>query len=247
MKDMAFRLLGKLTKPFLGKGLAENKLLRTLNTTAYKALKPPLPTYVDYEGGRMYTYGTQYPEIPIQVMAYGLWEPYETKVMKELIKEGMHVVDIGANIGYYTLLFSKWTGEKGRVTSFEVDENVYNTLQYNTWLNLCSVNTKVVKMAVNSLQNSLDKYFPPDIPIDFIKIDTDGDELEILKGMTRVLGDNPQLEMVVEYSPNNIDVLDFLLRRFEVSIMLASESRLIDVPVIFNPKMPLNLLCRRRA
>ena len=38
---------------------------------------------------------------------------------KRLIKEGDTVVDIGANLGYFTKLFSKWVGDKGRVIAIE--------------------------------------------------------------------------------------------------------------------------------
>lgn len=38
---------------------------------------------------------------------------------KQLIKEGDTVVDIGANLGYYTKLFSKWVGDKGNVIAIE--------------------------------------------------------------------------------------------------------------------------------
>lgn len=37
----------------------------------------------------------------------------------KLINEGDTVVDIGANLGYYSKLFSKWVGDKGKVYSVE--------------------------------------------------------------------------------------------------------------------------------
>jgi FkbM family methyltransferase len=44
--------------------------------------------------------------------------PFST-VVKRLAKPGECVVDAGANVGYVTLLLSRWVGEKGSVHSFE--------------------------------------------------------------------------------------------------------------------------------
>lgn len=45
----------------------------------------------------------------------------EASVLKliDIIKPGMVVLDVGANFGYYTLLFSKWVGPSGKVIAFE--------------------------------------------------------------------------------------------------------------------------------
>jgi FkbM family methyltransferase len=76
---------------------------------------------------------------------YGTWEPEVIDAVVSTIKPGMTVIDIGAHIGYYSLLFAKFAGPSGRIFSFEplpgnfalLQKNVQlNNLQYVTPLNL---------------------------------------------------------------------------------------------------------------
>jgi FkbM family methyltransferase len=49
----------------------------------------------------------------------GIWEPHSTMAMRRLLHPGAVVFDIGANTGYYTLLFAEVAGERGRIYAFE--------------------------------------------------------------------------------------------------------------------------------
>jgi FkbM family methyltransferase len=49
------------------------------------------------------------------------YEPEWTAWLTRVIQPGMRVVDIGANLGYYTVLFGTRVGEHGRVLAFEPD------------------------------------------------------------------------------------------------------------------------------
>jgi FkbM family methyltransferase len=49
----------------------------------------------------------------------GVYEPELTQRIQNIVKPGMTCYDCGANVGYYTLLFSQLVGASGHVFSFE--------------------------------------------------------------------------------------------------------------------------------
>jgi len=62
-------------------------------------------------------------------------EKATTDLFKKTIKEGDVVVDLGANIGYFTILAAKLAGPKGRVFSFEPEPKNFNYLKKNIEIN----------------------------------------------------------------------------------------------------------------
>jgi FkbM family methyltransferase len=68
-------------------------------------------------------------------LALGAYERAEIALFREVVKEGMTVLDIGANIGYYTLVASALVGEAGRVVSFEPEQTNFFLLQKTVELN----------------------------------------------------------------------------------------------------------------
>ncbi|MCB0254092.1 MAG: FkbM family methyltransferase [Anaerolineae bacterium] len=66
---------------------------------------------------------------------YGCWEPYESGLMKELLQPGMIVVDVGAHIGYYSILAATSIGHDGHVYSFEPAPENYGLLTSNVEIN----------------------------------------------------------------------------------------------------------------
>jgi FkbM family methyltransferase len=65
----------------------------------------------------------------------GCYEPFETELASQEIKPGHVVVDIGANIGYYTLLFARQVGPTGKVIAFEPDPGNFQLLKKNVRAN----------------------------------------------------------------------------------------------------------------
>lgn len=56
-------------------------------------------------------------------------DAFEISLMKKYIKAGDHVLDIGANIGFYAEVLSGIVGEKGKVHCFEPDTTNFKHLQ----------------------------------------------------------------------------------------------------------------------
>ena len=59
------------------------------------------------------------------------WSKHETKLVSKYLKKGDVFVDVGAHIGYFTLLASKIVGPVGRVYAFEPNTNNFKLLQKN--------------------------------------------------------------------------------------------------------------------
>jgi FkbM family methyltransferase len=58
----------------------------------------------------------------------GTYDREETKWLKDILKPGMIFVDVGANIGHYSLIASTLVGDKGEVFSFDPSKYAYDKL-----------------------------------------------------------------------------------------------------------------------
>jgi FkbM family methyltransferase len=65
----------------------------------------------------------------------GTYEPEMQLALSELIKPGMTVYDVGANIGYVTLMLAKIVGPQGKVYAFEALPDNIERLRRNVELN----------------------------------------------------------------------------------------------------------------
>lgn len=61
-----------------------------------------------------------------------IWEPFETEVFRRLCTPGDFVADIGANIGWYSVIASQLLGPSGKVASFEPSAKNFSVLQKNS-------------------------------------------------------------------------------------------------------------------
>lgn len=182
---------------------------------------------VNVQGNKMYLDQKD----TLNLSTRGIWEPFGTEVFKKQIKENDVVLDIGANIGYFTLIAAKSVGKKGKVYAFEPDANNFSILNKNVEINGYR-NIVLIKKAVSdktgkssfyldkkdfgkhslfNLDNverievetvKLDDYFNGyDGKIDFIKMDIQGAEWLALGGMKSLLKNNPNIKIYTELDP----------------------------------------------
>jgi len=76
---------------------------------------------------------------PDQIQSYlyffGIWEPEISSYILSKLKLGDIFVDVGSNIGYYSLLASSRVGQDGQVFAIEASPSIFSELQKNITLN----------------------------------------------------------------------------------------------------------------
>jgi FkbM family methyltransferase len=164
--------------------------------------------------------------------AAGVYERDVTTLVMSIISRGMTVVDLGASIGYYSLLASRLAGSSGSVYAFEPDPNAYQFLLANIDENDCA-NVVPVNKAVSDrfgivgfvrtepergfvrVDRSasetvdalpLDAFFAPLgwPPVHVVKMDIEGSEERAVLGMEELLHRNPGLQLIMELNTGSL-------------------------------------------
>ena len=127
-KKILRKIFKKTEGAFSGKGLGRNPIVNA----SYKFLHSRLKSdYVVIDGNEMFLD----PQDILRLSINKIYEEYEIEVVKKIIKKGDTVLDLGAHIGYYTLIFAKLVGDKGKVFAFEPEPNNFNLLKKNVEVN----------------------------------------------------------------------------------------------------------------
>ena len=89
---------------------------------------------------------------------YGVYGELDTETVNREIKKGDIVVDVGASIGYFTLLFARAVGPEGKVFAFEPKPERFELLKKNVEINGYH-NVTLENMAVMDYNGKSDFYY----------------------------------------------------------------------------------------
>ena len=170
--------------------------------------------------------------IASHLMLEGFWELWVTNAMMRSVRRGAVVADIGANLGYFTLLLADLTGAQGRVLSFEPNPNLAGLLRKSIEVNGFTPFTDFHELALGGAGGSAEMdiridqpgggrmiaghapaansssavrverfdQIPHALDVEFIKMDVEGFEPEVWKGMTGLLEQGKPLTIFMEFT-----------------------------------------------
>lgn len=216
---MLYQAYKKLSRSLYGSGLGKIDFIRSIHL---KLLKNLTPEIVEFEGLKMHHLGF------LDIENYNFFN-----VLKQNICVGDTVLDIGANIGLWTMRMSKLVGNTGKVYAFEPELKNFEILKKNIELNKLD-NVILEQKALSDIDGvtylelsedsgqhrlsnhgvkvesmTLDNYLKG-LVVDFIKMDAEGSEYKIFKGMKNILK-NKDLTIVTEFNYKLLDTpLEFI-------------------------------------
>jgi FkbM family methyltransferase len=153
------------------------------------------------------------------ILASREWEPHLTGIFRRYLGPGMRVADVGANVGYYTLLAASIVGAGGEVLAFDPNSENARLILLGVAANGFA-NVRLYPLALSDVSGhayfsthigSNGGFLDPNasladghgliVPttrldelapgrLDFLKLDTEGSEYRILKGATAVIADS---------------------------------------------------------
>ncbi len=158
----------------------------------------------------------------------GVWEPRETRYLRTLLQAGQTFVDVGANVGYFSLLAARLLGPGGTVIAVEPEHRNLDLLHRNIARNhtetvrvipfAAAAEEVAMSLALDESNRGGHRLVASDDPqagpsvrcvrlddvlpehVDVIKVDAQGYDHEVIEGLRRTLAANPRATLMVELS-----------------------------------------------
>lgn len=131
---MIFGLLQRIRRMTAGSGIGRVPGVAQVYRFIYRRCMPSGIVMIPVLSHRMYV-DTESGGLHPHLLEEGVYEKEVTRLFQRLLRPGMTCVDIGANIGYFSILAASIVGSAGRVYAFEPDPENVEFLRKNVALN----------------------------------------------------------------------------------------------------------------
>ena len=144
----------KIINILLNSSLVRSKLIISIGRIIHSFSKSD---FVEIEGRKMFTQNND----GLALSIFKIYEPNQTEIVKKYVHEGDIVIDIGAHVGYYTLLMAQLVGENGKVYSFEPDPVNFQLLKKSVEINGFE-NVVLIQKAVSNITDKVKLFLGDD-------------------------------------------------------------------------------------
>jgi hypothetical protein len=211
LKYNLYKILLKILPKTTLKYLGQLKILKPIRDFLFgRDNQSFFRDYINWNEEKFYFYAS--PQVLYKAKKRGI----ESSLLRAIIKiidNNSNIIDIGANYGFLTIVLAKYVLERnGKIFSFEYDKNIFDFLKKsidkNNLTNVELFNFFMGEENFNNIKTVNSLLSKSDVSIDLIKIDTDGSDLECLKGCSEiilkyhpiiVIESNDNLEFIVNY------------------------------------------------
>lgn len=129
-----FRILLKIERVVGNRGLGRIPFVQTVKRVLL-GLTTPTQRMVKQMGGFKMYLSPQDSGLSRVLLGDGEYEEYEIDLFRAAVKPGMVLLDVGANIGIYSLAAAQQTGDRARIFAFEPEPSAMAMLRDNILLN----------------------------------------------------------------------------------------------------------------
>jgi len=167
---------------------------------------------------------------PSPIINGGVWESENLSVLYSFVTDNTVFLDVGANIGYFSIAIGNRLKRRGKVFAVEPHPKLTNLIERSVQLNSLEAVVQIFQCAVSDQEGTLDLFYPDDhlgkgsshrnadekgkclsvqahrldtllpqdVTVDLIKIDVEGHELSVLRGLQEVLQRSPNVKVLFE-------------------------------------------------
>lgn len=158
------------------------------------------------------------------------YELEETAFIKSIVKNGDRVADLGANIGYYSLLMANLVGPQGKVNSFEPEPTLFHSLESMVIFNQISDRISLVRSAVSDVNGTSMLHPPPDKcnwGQHYIRSDQNSLAEESANTVTTVTLDSVMGDASLDFMKMDVEGAEFLALRGATNILTESRPTIL--------------------